>query len=228
MLPEGSCSPLPATGVSGSDRRLPPAVGPVVGAGSSAMEGRPGRGTYGIRHHACGRRRRPPHDLCRAGECHRGISLPSARRLVLRHRWPRQTGNDGVVRVTVPLTAIGRPAKSAEKPAKSAEKGDSRRPVTDPGLVPTTAAGVGATDAVTVAPETDPTTVTLSKAVGTLCEQLAKAGRRIDDLQANLVDAIAAERIAAGAATALRAELDRRRQWRLWRRLRWARRGDRN
>jgi hypothetical protein len=45
--------------------------------------------------------RRPPHDLCRAGE-----SLPSARRLVLRHRWPRQTGNDGVVRVTVPLTAL--------------------------------------------------------------------------------------------------------------------------
>ena len=151
----------------------------------------------------------------------RGISLASARRLVLRHRWPRQTGNDGVVRVTVPLTTIGRPAKSAEK-------GDSRRPATDPGLVPTTAAGVGATDAVTVAPETDPTTVTLSKAVGTLCEQLAKAGRRIDDLQANLVDAIAAERIAAGAATALRAELDRRRQWRLWRRLRWALRGDRN
>jgi hypothetical protein len=33
-------------------------------------------------------------------------SLPSARRLVLRHRWPRQTGNDGVVRVTVPLTAL--------------------------------------------------------------------------------------------------------------------------
>jgi hypothetical protein len=45
--------------------------------------------------------RRPPHDLCRAGE-----SLPSARRLVLRHRWPRQTGNDDVVRVTVPLTAL--------------------------------------------------------------------------------------------------------------------------
>ena len=41
----------------------------------------------------------------------RGISLSSARRLVLRHRWPRQRGNDGVVRVIVPLTAL---AKSAE------------------------------------------------------------------------------------------------------------------
>jgi hypothetical protein len=37
-----------------------------------------------------------------------------------------------------------------------------------------------------------------------------------------------AERIAAGKASALRAELDRRRQWRVWRRLRWALRGDRH
>src|SRR5512133_3386984 len=36
----------------------------------------------------------------------RGISVTSARRLVLRHHWPRQTGNDGIVRVTVPLTAL--------------------------------------------------------------------------------------------------------------------------
>jgi hypothetical protein len=36
----------------------------------------------------------------------RGISLPSACRLVLRHHCPRQTGNDGVVKVTVPLTAL--------------------------------------------------------------------------------------------------------------------------
>jgi len=42
----------------------------------------------------------------------RGISLPSARRLVLRHHWPRQTGNDGIVRVTVPLTALARGAET--------------------------------------------------------------------------------------------------------------------
>jgi hypothetical protein len=41
-------------------------------------------------------------------------------------------------------------------------------------------------------------------------------------------DAIAAERIAAGEAAGLRAELDRRREWRLLRRLKWALRGDRN
>ena len=34
----------------------------------------------------------------------RGISALSAERLVRRHKWLRQTGNDGVVRVLVPLT----------------------------------------------------------------------------------------------------------------------------
>jgi hypothetical protein len=38
---------------------------------------------------------------------------------------------------------------------------------------------------------------------------------------------VGAERIAAGEAAARRAELDRRREWRLFRRLRWALRGDR-
>jgi hypothetical protein len=31
----------------------------------------------------------------------RGISAASAERLVRRRRWPRQTGNDGIVRVLV-------------------------------------------------------------------------------------------------------------------------------
>jgi hypothetical protein len=34
----------------------------------------------------------------------RGISALSAERLVRRKHWPRQTGNDGIVRVLVPLT----------------------------------------------------------------------------------------------------------------------------
>src|SRR5215469_6021509 len=37
----------------------------------------------------------------------RRTSVPSAMRLVRRKNWPRQTGNDGVVRVLVPLSAIG-------------------------------------------------------------------------------------------------------------------------
>lgn len=43
----------------------------------------------------------------------RGISVPSAERLVRRRRWARQAGNDGVVRVNVPLTE----AQGRRKPA---------------------------------------------------------------------------------------------------------------
>src|SRR4029077_2239091 len=65
----------------------------------------------------------------------RGISLPSARRLVLRHRWPRQTGNDGVVRVTVPLTALKSQDVVARTdpltaPLKSPETADLRETTT--------------------------------------------------------------------------------------------------
>jgi hypothetical protein len=42
-----------------------------------------------------------------------------------------------------------------------------------------------------------------------------------------LADAVAAERIAAADAAALRSQLDQRREWRFLRRLRWAMRGDR-
>src|SRR3954465_10689847 len=43
----------------------------------------------------------------------RGISLSAARRLTLRHHWPKQMGNDGLVRVSVPLSALDRPKKPA-------------------------------------------------------------------------------------------------------------------
>jgi hypothetical protein len=47
--------------------------------------------------------------------------------------------------------------------------------------------------------------------------------KRVDHLQAALADAVAAERIAAGEAAALRAELDRRQDWRAPRWRRWFR-----
>jgi hypothetical protein len=43
----------------------------------------------------------------------RGISLPAARRPTLRHHWPKQMGNDGLVRVSVPLSALVRLRKLA-------------------------------------------------------------------------------------------------------------------
>src|SRR3954452_19129218 len=39
----------------------------------------------------------------------RGISLASARRMVHRHKWPKQVGNDGLPRVSVPASALARP-----------------------------------------------------------------------------------------------------------------------
>src|SRR4051794_18148861 len=39
----------------------------------------------------------------------RGITLAAARRMTLRHRWPKQIGNDGLSRVLVPASALVRP-----------------------------------------------------------------------------------------------------------------------
>jgi hypothetical protein len=46
----------------------------------------------------------------------RGTSQPSAQRLVRRRGWPRQVGNDGVVRVLVPLSEARNVSKSAVRP----------------------------------------------------------------------------------------------------------------
>src|SRR5689334_5323356 len=98
----------------------------------------------------------------------RGISLGAARRLVLRHRWPRVPGNDGLVRVTVPLTALEKAGKPSIKGGATSTTTGRADAVSDPLSV----SAVAATDPVTVAPATDPMTVTLSKAVDALCEQL--------------------------------------------------------
>src|SRR5215203_1468389 len=39
----------------------------------------------------------------------RGITLAAARRMTLRHRWPKQIGNDGLSHVLVPASALVRP-----------------------------------------------------------------------------------------------------------------------
>jgi outer membrane murein-binding lipoprotein Lpp len=143
----------------------------------------------------------------------RGISLPSTRRLVLRHRWPRQTGNDGVVRVTVPLTALRKSPETADF-CETTTPGsitttdpvppDSVSHVTDA----MTVERVSTTDAAAAAAvtTTDPLTViaiqTLSQAVDMLREDLGiansfllaereragQAERRVDELQALLTE----------------------------------------
>jgi hypothetical protein len=113
----------------------------------------------------------------------RGISLASARRLVIRHRWPRQAGNDGIVRVTVPLTAL---AKSRD----SAGAGAAVDTVTPDSLS-------DATDTVTASDVTltDPVTVTLTHALDVLREQLViangradRAERQVDEMQTALAE----------------------------------------
>ena len=139
----------------------------------------------------------------------REISLPSARRLVLRHRWPRQRGNDGIVRVIVPLTAL----------TKAAETADFRVTATDP----TTSHAADTVTPPAVA-TTDPMTViaidTLSQAVEFLHEDLGIANRRIDELLVALADARTAAMISSNEAAALRAQLalltGRRPWWRRW------------
>ena len=104
MFPASSRSPWLATGVRAATGGFPLAAGP-IGVGSSALEEWPGRGpmasdiTLAV---GDGARRMTYAELAQA----RGIS--SARRLARRHRWARQAGNDGVVRVTVPLPALQR------------------------------------------------------------------------------------------------------------------------
>ena len=73
----------------------------------------------------------------------------------------------------------------------------------------------------------DPAIRALEHAVGGLCEQLEKANQRADRaeqradlLQVKFEAGALAERIARDEAAKLRAELEPRKQWGLWRRLR--------
>jgi hypothetical protein len=158
----------------------------------------------------------------------RGISLASARRLARRHHWPRQIGNDGVVRILVPLGhlhVVSQPTRS--KPIESHDI-DGPGPAYDMSQGTEARAGLRHLRA-------------FESIIEALREQLTKAEQRADEAQAaerkaiELVkyvtaeaseqrrkadDATAAERIARDEAAGLRAELEARKQWSLWRRVR--------
>ena len=165
----------------------------------------------------------------------RNISLPAARRLTLRHRWHKQVGNDGVVIVSVPLSALQKP----ERPMTFRDPGSRRRSVSWDD-----AASDGGADIVR-----DPAVRALEHAVEALCAQLHRPEQWVVALRAELAEAqaaerkavelvkyvtaeaselrqradeaLTAERIARDEAAGLRAEFDARRQWGLRRRLRW-------
>jgi len=158
------------------------------------------------------------------------ISLPAARRLTRHHHWHEQVGNDGVVIVSFPLSAL-------EKPG---------RPVSfrDPGTRPSTRGDEAASDTARA-----PAVRALERAVEGRCapdraEQWpvalraefagAQAAERnaielvkyitaeASELRKRADDVLRAERIARDEAAGLRAGFDARRQWGLRRRLRWA------
>ena len=136
----------------------------------------------------------------------RGISLPSARRLVLRHRWPRHSGNDGVVRVTVPLTAL----------RKSPETADFRD-TTTPGSVTTTDPMTrGSASHVTDTMTSEPvgTTDTATAQAVTMTDAMAVIGistlsQAVDMLREDLAivnSSVLSERERVGTPCALRGE----------------------
>ena len=146
----------------------------------------------------------------------RGTSQASAQRLVRRKRWPRQVGNDGVVRVLVPL----------DEARKRPETLSARQGLSAPGQSSRTTADGTQADSLSSGPSDgqsapdDPRTVrALESAVEELRATITDlrqrldherdradgTQRRVDELHTDLADAVAAERIAAGEAAALRA-----------------------
>jgi hypothetical protein len=124
----------------------------------------------------------------------RGISATSAERLVRRKHWPRQVGNDGVVRVIVPLT-------EARK----------LRQRTAPDVLPDNTGQLPGHDRMSeMSAPGDPRTIrTLESAVEALREQLGIANRRVDELQAELSE----ER---RRLIAILTDARRRSWWRRW------------
>jgi hypothetical protein len=136
-----------------------------------------------------------------------GVTPEAARQLARRRGWQRRTPNEPneTARIFVPDDAYVRP----------------RTPVigVSPPSAPPAANGVDQAAEQNVRG--------FELAISALTAQLERADRRADRFETALADAVAAARISTGEAAALRAELDRRRDWRLFRRLRWALRGDR-
>lgn len=133
----------------------------------------------------------------------RGVSIGAARR----HRWHKQIGNDGFVTVSVPATYFA----GRRKPVATTRRSDSP----SDGRSDSRSDKPAASDAVPIE-----AIRAFEKAIDTLAGQLAQAQAPADWAEEQRDDATAAERIARDEAAGLRAELDARKQWSLWRRMR--------
>jgi hypothetical protein len=155
----------------------------------------------------------------------RGIDRTSARRLTTRLKWPRRPGNDGTVRILVPVRHLRPPRRTADTPASTAAD-IATAPAVMPAVTNQTPADLSAV------------IVPLKTAIDVLREQLAAANAgagqalvladqltgQLADAEARARDATEAARIATDALNvARRAEEARkargrlRRTWDGWR-----------
>ena len=110
----------------------------------------------------------------------RGTSQPSAQRLVRRRGWSRQVGNDGVVRVLVPLSEARNVSKSKVRPLAPATLGPalhtSEPPLASPGhIAPVSPRQMASDDGGLVRG--------LESALEVLREQLVSERQRVDELR---------------------------------------------
>ena len=161
----------------------------------------------------------------------RGISAKSAERLAQRRRWPRQIGNDGMARVLVPL-GEDRVTPRHQGPPSSPDVAARRGGTSAPDIGDVVRAAIR--DAVTPlsaqleherarADRAEQEAAVLRTELLELrvSERVAEAAAaEAVELRRRLDEAATAERIAREEAAGLRAELDARCQWGLWRRVR--------
>ena len=110
----------------------------------------------------------------------RGTSQPSAVRLVRRRGWPRQVGNDGVVRVLVPLSEARNVSKSETRslaPAAPAPTPDVSEPP------PASSGHIAPVSPGQAAPDDRGLIRGLESAIEALREQLFSERQRVDELQ---------------------------------------------
>jgi hypothetical protein len=109
----------------------------------------------------------------------RGVSIAAARKLVLRHRWPKQIGNDGLTHVLVPVSFIE-------------DGGRDSHPVFDEAVIAaiaeaTTVSVTGALPGLrTVLPTLQETITTLRVQLYAEKERADRAERRVVELRAQL------------------------------------------
>ena len=222
--PPGPFPPIQEAGAVSNWRHFPRAARPVASPVSKTGKGEPMASDITLAV-GDGARRMTYAELAAV----RGISPASAVRLVRRKHWPRQTGNDGIVRVLVPVTEApkARQAAPLDVPGDKACPGaDMSRVTSAPDLLsPGQYPGQSSPDVPgtirafeSAVEELRATIADLRQRLDHECQRADQAQSRINELHTALADAVGAERIAAADASALRVIVDglRARPW--WRR----------